>query len=77
MVRLSQEVNASSINPSSAVQWGEFSHSHTKLPGRKRHEEENLSSAEMMIVEEVIWEEPSEEELSFVPFIPTSLCQSH
>ena len=27
MARLSQEVNASSINPSSPVQWREFSHS--------------------------------------------------
>ena len=62
---------------------GENFHTHTPNflleQGRKRHEEENLSSAgaEMMIVQEVIWEEPSEEELSFVPFIPTSLCQSH
>ena len=74
MVRLSQGVNASSINPSShGVQWGEFSHSQAKLPyngkeGRKDHEED-LSSAEAKIMigqEEVIWEDPSGEELSFV-----------
>ena len=34
MVRLSQEVNAISINPSSPVQWGEFSHSQAKLPDK-------------------------------------------
>ena len=32
MARLSQEVNASSINPSSPVQWREFSHSLPGLP---------------------------------------------